>query len=339
VSKVSLLIPLLTVTDSEYALAPADTVLHAEAANPQNKITKAQLHDLLERIAHGLRNNYSIGATGPNKDVVTVISYGQILLPAAFYGIIAAGGVYSAASPSSTVSELARQITLGNSNLIICDTEHVDVVSKAAAQSNVPRMNILVLNSSPWSLKSLEGGIDAISNERLTWQRITDPKELKESLVVVLWSSGTTGLPKGVMISHLNLVAELHILALPGTMRMLAQIKNDEFVPPVEYRSLVHLPTSHIAGLFGYFVATLFAGGTAYWMRKYNWADLLKYARKYKITSFYTVPSIYLRISKAPEVTDQFSHLEGASTGAAPMDDRLQQAANRRLGTGKQPSK
>lgn len=323
--------------DSEYALAPADTVLHVEAANPQNKITKAQLRDILERIAHGLRNHYGIGAGGPNKDVVTVISYGQILLPALFYGIIAAGGVYSAASPSSTVSELARQISLGKSNVVVCGSEHVDVVTKAAAQCNIPRRNILVLDSAPWSLRSLEGGVDAISTETLTWQRITDPKELEESLVVILWSSGTTGLPKGVMISHRNLVAELYILVLPGRLRMMEEIEKGEFEPPKPYRSLAHLPTSHIAGLFGYFVAPQFAAGTTYWMRKYNWQDLLRFAGKYKITSFYTVPSIYLRISKSPEVTDQFAHLAGAGTGAAPMDDKLQQAANRRLGTGREP--
>lgn len=71
-----------------------------------------------------------------------------------------------------------------------------------------------------------------------------------------------------------------------------------------------------------------------YWMRKYNWSDLLKYVRDYKITAFYTVPSIYLRISKSPEVKDHFRHVVAASTGAAPMDSKLQTASNARLGDG-----
>lgn len=67
-------------------------------------------------------------------------------------------------------------------------------------------------------------------------------------------------------------------------------------------------------------------------MRKYSWPNLLRHAKQFKITAFYTVPSIYLRISKAPEVTDQFSWLAGAVTGAAPMDGKLQQSANKKLG-------
>jgi len=71
-------------------------------------------------------------------------------------------------------------------------------------------------------------------------------------------------------------------------------------------------------------------------MRKYNWDDFVKCLERYKITVLYTVPSIFLRISKAPEITDQFKHLIGASTGAAPMDGELQKAANAKLGDGKQ---
>ena len=78
------------------------SVVHVEAAWPANKLTKADLRRFTEQVAHGLRTNYGIGAQGPNQDVVTVIGYGQILMPAAFFGVIAAGGVFSAASPSST---------------------------------------------------------------------------------------------------------------------------------------------------------------------------------------------------------------------------------------------
>ena len=103
---------------------------------------------------------------------------------------------------------------------------------------------------------------------------------------------------------------------------------------PLEYRALAHLPISHIAGLFGYFVGPIYAGGTVVWMKKYRWGDLLKYLRQYKITAFYTVPSIWLRIAKSKEITDHFKYVQGAATGAAPMDGALQAAASGRLGGG-----
>jgi len=324
------------VIDTEHSIAQPETILHVDAAHPENNFTKASLRDTIERIAHGLRNHYGIGASGPSKDVVTVMSYGQIMVPAVFYGVIAAGGIYSAASPSSTVAELARQITIGKSNLVICSSEHKDIVSQAAKQCNVPLSHVLILESYPeHSLKSWDGTINAVSAELLSWQKVSDPATLKKSSIALLWSSGTTGLPKGVSLSHLNLVAETWLLSYQPRMFVAKQLEEDPAsFKPMEYRTLGHLPISHIAGLFGYLVGPLYSGGTVYWMRKYNWPDLLKYAKQYKITAFYTVPSIYLRISKSPDVTDQFAHVEAANTGAAPMDSKLQTASNSRLGDG-----
>lgn len=323
-------------TDSEHSAAEDDKVLHVEAANPDNKITKSQLRTLVEQMAHGLRHKYKIGSNGPNTDTVTVISHGQILAPAILYGIIAAGGVYSAASPSSTVSDLARQVKIGKSNLIVCGVEHVDVASKAAKECGIPLRNVLCLDSTKgaWRLESLEGNVNAISRQKLKWRKIFDPSLLKQSLIVILWSSGTTGLPKGVKLSHQNLVAETYITALAGREWAAKQVEAGTFEPK-ELTTLSHLPISHIAGLFGYLIGPIYSAGTVYWMGKYDWKTMLKHLKEYKVSSFYTVPSIWLRISKSDEITDHFKNVEGASTGAAPMDSHLQRAANSRVGDGR----
>src|SRR6202012_2852718 len=83
-------------------------------------------------------------------------------------------------------------------------------------------------------------------------------------------------------------------------------------------------------------IAPVYAGATVIWMRRYLWDDLLKYFKQYPITSFYTVPSIWLRISKSAEITDHLKHLEGVSTGAAPMDGELMKGVNRKVADGKQ---
>lgn len=310
-------------------------MLHFEAANPSNKLTKGELRNVSQGISHGLRQYYGIGANGPNKDVVTVISYGQILTSAALYGVIGAGGVYSAASPSSTLEELARQVDIGKSNLIICGSEHQDLAAQAAKKCGLAAKNVLLLDSTAgaWSLRSLSGGIQAITPQRLLWEKITDPKRLKESLVVVLWSSGTTGLPKGVMLSHLNLVAETYITSLSAREWAAAEMDKGTFVPK-QHQTLAHLPISHIAGLFGYMIGPIYAAATVIWMRRYRWEDLVKHLTQYPITTFYTVPSIWLRISKSPEIREHLSHLEGAATGAAPMDGDLMKAVNRKVGSG-----
>jgi 4-coumarate--CoA ligase len=165
-------------------------------------MNKATLRDLTQRIAHGLQHKHGVGSNGPNEDVVTVISYGQPMVAAVFFGIIAAGGVYSAASPSSTVSELVRQIKLAKSQWVVCGTEFKDVATQAAKQCNIPLGRVLVLESRPsWKLSSIEDDISAISDQRLKWQQITDETVLEQSLIIILWSSGTTDLPKGTLMA------------------------------------------------------------------------------------------------------------------------------------------
>ncbi|KAJ7494975.1 hypothetical protein FB451DRAFT_1121591 [Mycena latifolia] len=324
--------------DSEHSFAQDDAlVLHADAADPSNRVTKATLRSLTQRIAHGLRAHFDIGARGPNTDIVTVISGGQVLVPAAFFGIIAAGGVYSAASPSSTPADLARQVRIGTSRLVIAGRAHAGVAREAAAQCGLDAGRVvLVLDSSPgrWSLKSVDRSMDALSDQTLEWERVTDPKALEESLITILWSSGTTGLPKGVRLSHLNLVAETYITALSARDWLVREFETNPSFVPTPYRTLGHLPVSHIAGLFGYMVGPMYSAGTVFWLPRYSWADLLRYAERHEITVFYTVPSIFLRITKDPAAARAFRFVVGASTGAAPMDAALQRAASAKLGEG-----
>jgi 4-coumarate--CoA ligase len=136
------------------------------------------------------------------------MSSGHCFVPAVFLGIIASGGVVSSASHSFTAQELARQIKQGQSNLIVCSEDLKNVTVEAAKIAGLPQTHVLVMGSEPpWSLQSVDGGVQVMTEQRQPFPRVTDREELKKSLVVLLWSSGTTGVPKGVMLSHLNLVS------------------------------------------------------------------------------------------------------------------------------------
>jgi len=296
-------------------------------------LTKGALRLLTEQIAYGLRTHYGIGAQGPYKDVVTIMSSGQPLVPAVFYGIIAAGGVVSTASHSFTPQELARQIEQGGSSVMVCSVDLKNVAVEAAKICGMSPDRVVVMDSyAPWILLSSEGSTMLRSEHRLTWTKVTDRGELERSLIVLLYSSGTTGTPKGVMLSDLNLVAEIFIPMMQT--REWAETNVPEGTPPTEMRTLAHLPIAHIAGVIGYLTVPVLMGATVYWMRKFEWKSFLEYSKKYRVTTMYTVPSIYLRIAKSPEVTDQFQTVEAASTGAALMDEDLQKAANAKLGNG-----
>ncbi len=332
------MILLIWEAESEHCLAQDDSVLHISAEDPSKRLNKTQLKQWTQQIAYCLRSKYGIGVYGPGKDIVTVLSHGQPIAPAVFFGVIAAGGVYSAASSSLTADELTHQVRLAQPQLIICSSEVIEIACKAAKACSVPHKNVLILGSEPsWSLATVSDGLNLLTDQRLRWEAITDQHQLEQSLITVIWSSGTTGVPKGVMLSHANLVSQVFITHFQGRENAGQQVEKGTF-EPFEFRTLAHLPASHISGLFGYFVSPFYGGGTVIWMRKYRWDKFLLYFQKYQITYLFTVPSIYLRIAKSADVRDQFLQLKSASTGSAPMSAELQSTASTRLGISKEAS-
>ncbi|KAK5993051.1 Putative acyl-coenzyme A synthetase [Cladobotryum mycophilum] len=312
--------------ESEHCAAKEDTPLFAEAKDPQKVLTKAQLRDLTKQIAYFFRHTYGIGKLGPAKDVVVTVSTGQSALATIFYGVIAADGIYSAAAPAATESDLTRQIKDGPGQVIVCSKDRKELAVNSARAAGLPARNVLILESYPEiKLYSADGTVVCDFKGSLDWRRITDPKELETSKICILYSSGTTGLPKGVLISHLNLTSETYI---PATKN---RIEWERLGINFPKSTLAHLPTAHIAGIMGYFVGPFNEAGITYWMPAFNFNDFVKYCGELKITFFFTVPPIYMAIAKHPSVTNQFKHVEYATSGAAPLSRELQLAASDKL--------
>ncbi|KAM0262165.1 hypothetical protein ACHAQJ_001908 [Trichoderma viride] len=306
--------------------AKEDSPIFAEAKYPSKVITKAGARELTRQFAYFLRHQYGIGRDGPGKDVVVTISTGQSALGCIFYAVIAADGIYSAASPSSTVSDLTRQIKDGPGSIVVCSEDVKDLALSATHNAGIPARNVLVLKSYPYiQLKSADGAVECDFKGSLDWRRITDPKELEYSKSCIVYSSGTTGLPKGVLISHQNMVSECYI---PCTLGLEAWQRLDNVFPK---STLGHLPAAHIAGLQSYFINNVYEGYVIYWMSSFNFDDFVRHFAELKLTFFFSVPPIYMAITKHPAVKDQFKCVEYAIAGAAPMNYDLQESASKKL--------
>ncbi|KAL4741079.1 putative acyl-coenzyme A synthetase [Aspergillus similis] len=317
--------------ESQLSLTTESTILHAEAADSTNHITKAQTRTIAKRLAHVFRSEFGIGADGPGKDAVMCISANQVLLPAVFYGIIGAGGVYAAASTALTTPEVSKQLRQSRSKVIVTCPENRAKARDAARECGIPPDRVLVLESMEHRrtlCNADNSGRNYLQTKaELEWERIVDIDTLENTTICLLYSSGTTGPPKGVMLSHMNLVSEALF-----TQLVLRDSKKEKAHLDVPYRTVGHLPTAHIAGCLGSFITPAVAGGTVYWMPRFRIDEFIDYCKKYAVTFLSTAPPVYHAIVRSERVTDQFKTLVRAESGAAPLSLELQEQAERKLG-------
>lgn len=174
------------------------------------------------------------------------------MLQTLFFSTVAASGVYSAASPASTPPELTYLIGLVEPKLIVCNADTRAVVEETTRKLNFPADRVLYLGDEAGGLDltvvATGRKVEVCPARTLDWERITDLKRLENSITCILFSSGTTGLPKGVRISHRMMVSESFLTLEPDK----AYVRREK--PGVQYRTLAHVPAAHIAGVQSYFI-------------------------------------------------------------------------------------
>ncbi|MEE8554249.1 MAG: AMP-binding protein, partial [bacterium] len=145
----------------------------------------------------------------------------------------------------------------------------------------------------------------------------------REDLVVLPYSSGTTGRAKGVMLTHYNLVSNMTQFEAIERQHMLDE--NDTLVGV--------LPFFHIYGMVVILNYSLYRGAQVVTMPRFDMEQFLRILQDYRVTFAHLVPPIVLGLAKHPLV-DQFdlSNLRGIFSGAAPLGESVAQEAAARLG-------
>ena len=300
-------IPNTTLQDHLFEHAAKYTDKAALIDGPTGRtLTYGQLVWAVRRTAAGL------AARGFGKgDVFAIYSPNVPEYAIAFFGVATAGGVNTTVNPLYTADELKEQLVGAKAKFLVTVPQFLDKALVAAAGTLVAEVFVFgeAEGATPFTALS-EGNAEPPEVE-------IDPKE---DLVALPYSSGTTGLPKGVMLTHHNLVANL------CQTHSVEQLSDEEVLIGI-------LPFYHIYGMVVIMSGAIRAGGTIVTMPRFDLEQFLELLQQHGVTMAYLVPPIVLALAKHALVDDyDISKLRNILSGAAPLPEPVAKACIERHG-------
>ncbi|MDN3253949.1 4-coumarate--CoA ligase family protein [Streptomyces mutabilis] len=245
-------------------------------------------------------------------DVLALHSPNTVAFPLAFYAATRAGASVTTVHPLATAKEFGKQLEDCAARWIVTVSPLLDTARRAAELAGDVQ-EILVCDSAPGH-RSL---IDMLASTAPEPSVAIDPAE---DVAALPYSSGTTGTPKGVMLTHRQIATNL------------AQLEPAVPAAPGE-RILAVLPFFHIYGLTALVNAPLRLGATVVVLPRFDLEQFLAAIQNHRITGLYVAPPIVLALAKHPLVADyDLSSLRYVISAAAPLDANLAAACSRRLG-------
>ena len=270
-------------------------------------LTYAELAAGVRRCAAGL------AASGLRpREVFAIMTPNLPEFAIAYHGTLIAGGVVTTLSPLATVDEAAYQLADTSARFLLTVPTCLQTALTAAEKAGVERVFVLGAAAPGASAFSeLLGYGDTPPDVRV------DPSS---DLAALLCSSGTTGWPKAVMLTHRALVAALVAL--------------DRLAPFSEQeRPICPIPFFHMAGQAVGMNKVLRTGATVVTMPRFDVESFLALIQRHRVTAVLGAPPIVLALAKHPLV-DRYdlSSLEKVVSGSAPLSAQLQVACAERLG-------
>jgi acyl-CoA synthetase (AMP-forming)/AMP-acid ligase II len=244
-------------------------------------------------------------------DVFAIYAPNCLEYAVAFHAVASIGGITTTVNPLFTADELTHQLIDAGATYLLTIPALLEKAGEAARRAGVREVFVIGKAPDATPFASLSS---SCSNVPLA------PIDPSTDLAALPFSSGTTGLPKGVMLTHANLVANV------------AQIAACE--PVSEADTLIGvLPFFHIYGLTVLMNFGLAAGATIVMLPRFELGAFLQALESYRVTYAYVAPPVVLALAKQPMV-EQFdlSPLRVILSGGAPLSANVAEACRARIG-------
>lgn len=300
------------------------------------RISYSQLQQDVIRFTNALQN---LGVKSLDRVMLLLPNLPQMVI--AYFGILEAGAVAVFSHPITDEDELIRQINLTQTKVLITLRQFDKIISRLTAEeksSSLPDLSHVILTNAddflPFFKKVIfrlkvrknlinEGyefsDIHTHEFTSLLSSRDNDLADIEispENLATIQFTGGTTAEPKGVMLSHNNLIAN----ALQTRHWMPTAVEGKE-------RFLCVIPFSHSYGLTTALNLPVALGATLILKSKFETVEILKTIQKYQPTVFPGVPSMYMAIKDYPSVRKfGISSIKACISGSAPLPIEVQES-------------
>ena len=252
--------------------------------------------------ARGVDTNTVVGLLCPNAPVFATV----------FHGILRLGATVTTFNSLYTAGEIQKQIEDAGATWLVTVSPLLANAAEAAAACGIPDDHVIVVDGA-------EGHPDlrTLLGEQQTPPEVSfDPAT---HLAVLPYSSGTTGIPKGVMLSHRNLVANVEQSRINIDLREVDRV-------------LAVLPFFHIYGMTVLLNLALRQRASLVTMARFDLQEFLGNIQTYGCTYLYIAPPIAVALAKHP-IVDQYdiSTVHTVFSGAAPLDGETAELAGSRI--------
>ncbi|KAK5113044.1 hypothetical protein LTR62_003623 [Meristemomyces frigidus] len=290
-------------------------------AATEERLDFAQVKEKATHISTALIREHGLEAG----DTVSLFSTNTIWYPVVTWATVRAGGKVNGASPAYSADEMAYALRTAATKILFTLPASLDVALAAAEAAGLARTRIFLLEGQREGFQNISDLIEAGSQyEPFQSWSIPSGESNKNICGYLNFSSGTTGLPKAVMLSHHNLIAQCH------------QLKQLQVVSPGQrYRILAVMPLFHITGSVRFVHYPLLMNGDVIMLPSFTMDSMLRTIIRYRIEELILVPPILIRLVRDPIVTKYLPSLHQTvkrwSSGSAPISPEIIQLLRARF--------